>query len=183
MFERGVQREENEGRVNVGEHEDDGEGAVEEEADGLAGDVEVLKKTVEDAVGAEDGLPGIASDEVADPQRNDNKLIEKLLAYTSVERHVVGKGIAKEERKEHDAGGDARSAEEDFDVHGILKKFGVILEIPLVDKEAVANEPEAVGEHESVGKEKEKGDPEEGRGGDDGFVEARVHGHQAEIRK
>ena len=61
-------------------------------------------------------------------------------------------------------------------VDGILEELGVILEIPLVDDDAVANEPEAVGEHQGVGQEEEKADPEKRWGGDDGFVEARVHG-------
>ena len=56
-----------------------------------------------------------------------------------------------------------------------MEELGVILEIPLVDDDAVADEPEAVGKHERVGKKKEEADPEERWEGDDGFVEAGVH--------
>ncbi len=46
VFERGVERKEDERRVNVREHENDGEGAVEEKANWLFGDVKVLEEAV-----------------------------------------------------------------------------------------------------------------------------------------
>ena len=88
--------------------EDDGEGAVEEKTDGSAGDVEVLEEAVEDAVGAENGFPGVAADEIADPERNDDELIEKIFANARVEGHEVGERIAEREREQRDAGGDAQ---------------------------------------------------------------------------
>ena len=176
VFEGSVQREKNERRVDVRESEDDRERAIEKKTDGSAGDVEVLQEAVEDAVGAENGFPGVAADEIADPERDDDKLIEKIFANARVEGHEVGERIAEQEREQRDAGGDASSAEKNFGVDGIMEELGIVLEIPLVDDDAVANEPEAVGEHEGVREKKEKRDPEKGRGGDDGFVGARVHG-------
>src|SRR6202023_2470874 len=49
VLEGGVNGKENKGRVDVREHEDDGKGAVEKEADGFVRDVEILEKTVQHA--------------------------------------------------------------------------------------------------------------------------------------
>jgi hypothetical protein len=103
-------------------------------------------------------------------------LIEQVFADACVEGHVVREGIAEEDGEQRDGSGDARGAQKNFDVDGIVEELGVILKIPFVDDEAVANEPEAVGEHEGVGNEKEKRDPGKGREGDGEFVEAGVHG-------
>ena len=172
VFEGGVEGKEDEGRVDVSEHEDDGEGTVEEKADGFPGDVKVLEEAVEDALGSEDGFPGIAADEIANPERNDDELIEKIFAGAGVKGHEVGQRIPEEEGEKGDTGGDAHGAEEHFDVDGILEELGVILEIPFVDEEAIPNQPEAVSKHQGVRQEEEKADPEEGRGGDDCFVGA-----------
>ena len=47
-------------------------------------DVQVLEKAVEDSVAAEDGFPGVAADEIADPQRNDDQLIEQFFAWAGL---------------------------------------------------------------------------------------------------
>jgi len=93
VFERSIERQEDERRVDVREGEDNGEGAVEEEADWLVGDVEILQKAVEDAVGAENGFPGLPADEIADRQRNNDQLVEKFFARTGVKGHVVGERV------------------------------------------------------------------------------------------
>src|SRR4029077_11672355 len=55
VFERVVDGEEDEGCVNVREHENDGKRTVEEVADRFVSDAEILEKTVEGAVAAENG--------------------------------------------------------------------------------------------------------------------------------
>ena len=77
--------------------ENDGEGAIEEKANRLLSDVKVLEEAVEDAVRAQDGFPGVTADEIADPEGNDDELIEKIFANAGVKRHVIGEGIAEEE--------------------------------------------------------------------------------------
>ncbi len=93
----------------------------------------------------------------------------------ALERKIVGQGITEQQGTERDGGGDAHAAEEDFDVNGIGDEGAVIVESPLMDDEAVADQPETVGEHERVGEEQEKADPEQRRQRDDRFVGARVH--------
>jgi hypothetical protein len=175
VFERSVQRKEDKRRVDVGEHEDDGEGAVEKEADGLFGDVKILEKTVENAVGAENGFPGVSANEIADPERNDDELIEELPPGAGFEGHEIGQRIAEEQGEEGDTRGDAHGAEKDFEINGIMEELGVVLKIPFVNEEAIANEPETVGEHQGIRKKKEQADPQEWRQGDDRFVGTGVH--------
>jgi len=137
--------------------------------------VKVLEKAVEDAFGTENGFPGIATDEVAHPEGNDDELIEEFLAQTSMKGHVVGERIAEKQREECNACGDAHRAEEHFDVDRILKQLGVVLQIPFVNDGAIVQEPETVRKHKRVGQKKKETNPEEGREGNDRFVGARVH--------
>ena len=85
MLEGGIDRKENERCVDVREHEDDGERAIQEEADGFVRDVQVLQKAVQHAVASENGFPGVTADEIADPKRYDNELIEEFFSRASVE--------------------------------------------------------------------------------------------------
>ena len=103
----------------MSEDEDDGEGTVKEVADGRVSDVEILQEAVEDAVAAKNGFPGVAADEVANPERDNHELIEKLFARAGMEREVIGERVSEEEGTEHNASGDAHGAEEDFGVEGI----------------------------------------------------------------
>ncbi len=127
MFEGSVERKKDEGRVDVCEHENNGEGTVQEETDGFVGDVKILQEAVEHSFGTEDGLPGIAADEIADPQGNDDELVEKVLANAGVERHEIRDGVAEQQRKQSYSGGDTHGAEKNLRVDGLLKKFGVVL--------------------------------------------------------
>ena len=145
------------------EHEDDGEGAVEQEADRRVGDVEILQEAVEDAVAAEDCFPGVAANEIADPERDDDELIEEFFACACMERQVVGERIAEQQGTESDGGGDAHACGKGLRRRRDCDEVAVIVEIPLMNDEAVAHEPEAVGEHEGVGEEQEKADPEQRR--------------------
>src|SRR5882762_9004436 len=97
MLERSVDGKKDERRVDVREHEDNGEGTVQKKADGFARDVQILEKAVEHAIAAEDGFPGIATNEVAHPQRHDHKLIQEFLARTGVEGEIVRERVAEEQ--------------------------------------------------------------------------------------
>src|SRR6267154_179781 len=97
MLERGVDGKKNEWRVDVREHENNGEGAVEKKADRFAREVQILEKAIEDAIAAQDGFPGIAANEVAHPQRHNYKLIQEFLARTGVKGEIVRERIAEEE--------------------------------------------------------------------------------------
>jgi hypothetical protein len=154
----------------VSEHEDDGEGAIQKEANGLVREVEVLEKAVENAVGAENGFPCVAANEIADPQGNDDELIEEFFTAASVEGKIVGERIAEKKRENGDRSGDTHGAKENFEIDGVFEKGGVILEIPVVDDDSVLDGPQAVNEHEGVRKKKEGGNPEERRDGDEEFV-------------
>ncbi len=125
MFERGVNGQKDEGRVNVREHQDDSEGAVEKETDWdqrdvvdmkemqkgrmmlekflepeqAAGDVSELQDSVEHAVAAKDGLPGVAADKIAGPERNDYELVEQIFPFGGVERQVIRERVAQKERE------------------------------------------------------------------------------------
>jgi hypothetical protein len=119
VFKRGVDGEENEWCVDVREHEDYCERAVEKKADRFVSDVRVLKEAVEDAFAAENCFPCVAANEIANPERHDDELIEQFFARARMKREVIGKRIAEKQRTEHHGGGDAHGAEEDFGVQGI----------------------------------------------------------------
>src|SRR6266403_644227 len=116
MLERGVDGKKNEWRVDVREHEDNGERTVQKEADRFAREVQILEKAVEHAIAAQDGFPCIAANEVADPQRHDHQLIQEFLARTGVEGEVVRKRIAEEQRAECHGTGNARGAQKNLKV-------------------------------------------------------------------
>src|SRR5271157_545294 len=90
VFEGGVNRKEDERRVNVGEHEDNGERTVQQKADGLVSDMRVLEEAVEDSFAAQNCFPGVAADQIADPERDDDELIEQFFACAGMKREVVG---------------------------------------------------------------------------------------------
>jgi len=161
VLEGGVDGEKNERRVNVREHEDDGEGTVEEERDRFVGEMKILEEAVEDAFAAENGFPGVAADEIADPQGNDDKLVEQFLAGAGMKRKVVGERVAEEQGAEGHRCGDAHGAQEDFEIDGLREESFVIVQVPLVDEETVFDGPEAVREHQRVGEQEEEADPEE----------------------
>src|SRR6267142_3489551 len=100
MLERSVDGKKDERRVDVREHENNGEGTVEKKADRFAREVQILEKAVEHAIAAQDGFPSVTANEVADPQRYDHELIQEFLARTSVEGEVVRERIAEEQRAE-----------------------------------------------------------------------------------
>ena len=62
----------------MGEGQHDRERAVEQKIQRMLGQVDVLQKRIEHAVAAEDRLPCVGTDQVADPERNDHELIEKV---------------------------------------------------------------------------------------------------------
>src|SRR5260370_10323109 len=142
MFERSVNGKKNERRVNVRQQKHDGERAVKEKANRPVGEMEVLKKAVQHAVAAENGLPGVTAHQIADPQGHDHKLIEKFLAR--VESQVVREGIAEQKRTKRDGSGDAHGAEKHFSVERIREESFVIAPIPLVNDNALGNGPKTV---------------------------------------
>jgi len=75
VFERSVDGEKDERSIDVGEHQNDREGAVKESGNWFVRDVQILQSAVQNAVRAEDGLPCISADEITDPKRNDHELI------------------------------------------------------------------------------------------------------------
>jgi len=172
IFKGGVNRKKNERCVDVREHQNDREWTVEEKFEWRVGDVKILQRAVENAVAAENGFPGVAADEVADPERDDDELIEKFFASPGAEGKIVRERIAEEEREKSDGGSNAHGAKENLKIDGIGEKSFVVLEIPVVNEEAIADEPETVGEHQAVGKEEEKAYPDERRERGQRFVGA-----------
>src|SRR5437588_4998874 len=111
------------------------------------GDVEILQEAVEDSITAENWFPGVAADEITDPERDDDELVEEFLARAGLERQKIGERISEKYGKHGDRGSDANGAEKDLYVERIFEECGVILEIPVMDDEPVADGPEAVKEH------------------------------------
>ena len=120
VFERRVDGKKNKRRVDVREHENYGERAVEKNADGFVRDVQILQEAIEDAVAAENGFPGVAANEIADPQRDDDELVEQFFARAGVEGEEIRERVAEQERKKGHGGGDAHGAQEDLDVKRIV---------------------------------------------------------------
>jgi hypothetical protein len=119
VLERGIDGKEYERRIDVREHEDHSEGAVEKETDGFVGDVEILEKTVEHAVAAENGFPGVAAYQIADPERDNHELVEEFLARAGVEGKIVRERIAEKKGAEGHGSSDARGAQENLEVERI----------------------------------------------------------------
>src|SRR4029077_1630424 len=160
MLQRRIDGKKNKRRIDVRKHQDHGEGTVEKEADRFARDVQILQQAVKHAVAAKNGLPGVAANKIADPQRYDHQLIQKFLARTCVERKIVGKRVAEKEGAKSHRSGDARSAQENLNVKRIAEQRAIVLKIPLMHKRAIANKPETVREHECVRQQKKKADPQ-----------------------
>src|SRR5882762_3987723 len=116
MFKRRVDGKKDERRVDVREHENNGEGTVQKKADRFARDVKILEQAVQHSVAAQDCFPGVAANEVADPQRHDHELIQEFLARTSVEGEVVREWVAEEQRAECHGTGNARGAQKNLKV-------------------------------------------------------------------
>jgi len=89
-----------------------------------------------------------------------------------VKRQVVGERVAEQDRQDRDGRGDSHRAEKNFDVERIGDELVIVLEVPLVNEEAVAHEPEAMREHQRVGKQQKQADPQKGRRGDQRLVGA-----------
>ena len=138
-------------------------------------DVEILQKAVEDAVAAENCFPGVATHQIADPERNDDQLVEKFFARACVERQEIRQRISEKYRKKCNSGGDACGAKEDLDVEWIPEQREVVVEIPMIEDDAVSDSPEAVQKHEQVRKKKKERHPENRREGDEEFVSAGIH--------
>src|SRR6267154_4138150 len=119
MLKRGVYGKKNEWRVDVREHENNGEWAIEKKVDRFAREVQILEQAVEHAIAAQDCFPGVTANEVADPQRHDHKLIQEFLARTRVEGEVVRERIAEEQRAECHGTSNARGAQKNLKVWGI----------------------------------------------------------------
>ena len=47
-------------------------------------DVKILEEAIEDSVAAENGFPCVTTNEIADPQRDDDQLVEKFFARTGL---------------------------------------------------------------------------------------------------
>jgi len=175
VLERSVDGKKDKGRVDVREHEDDGERAVEQSGQRLVCDVEILQEAVQHTVCTKDGFPRVTADEIADPQWDDHELVEKFFARAGVEGEEIRERKAEKERKNCDRSRDAHGAEKDRGVQRIFEELGILVEIPVVDDYAVLGEPKGVGEHQGVRDEKEEHDPKERRERDGEFVEAGVH--------
>ena len=92
-----------------------------------------------------------------------------------MKRHVIGERIPEQERQNSHAGGNSHGTKKDFDIDRVVKEFCVVLQIPVMDKNAVLYFPEAVSQHQTVRKEKEERHPGEGWKRDKKSVGSRVH--------
>jgi hypothetical protein len=108
--------------------------------------VEILERAVEDAVGAENSFPSVTTNEITDPERDNDKLIEELFARAGVEGKKVRQRKAEKERKKCNESGDAQRAEEDRGVQRIFEELEILVERPIVNDGAVLRDPEGVGE-------------------------------------
>ena len=70
-------------------------------------------------------------------------------------------------------------AEQHLDVKRVLEKGGVVVEIPVMDDDAVADRPETVQKHQQVGKKKEQRNPQDWGKRDQDFISSRVHKYRS----
>jgi hypothetical protein len=87
-------------------------------------------------------------------------LIEKFLARAGVEREVIGKRIAEQQREEHYGRGDAHGAEQDFKIDRIGNERVKVSQVPLMHNHALSHRPEAVSEHKSIRQQQKEPYPE-----------------------
>ena len=76
VLERRIDRQKCERRVDVGERQHHGKRAIEQKLQRMLREVHILQQRVQHAVAAQDRFPGIGAHQIADPQRNDDQLIE-----------------------------------------------------------------------------------------------------------
>src|SRR5205085_1658824 len=141
VFERGVNGQKDKRRVDMREHKHDGERAIKKKTNGSGRDRKKWQKAIKHAVAAKDGFPGVAADQIADPQRHDHELIKELLALPGVKSQIVSKRIAEKERTDRDRSRDAHGAEEHFGVNRIAEESFIIAQIPMVNDHAFAHCP------------------------------------------
>src|ERR1700735_3692499 len=111
VFQRRVDRQESEWRVDVCQRENDRERAVEKKLNRTVSDVQILQKSIEHTFAAQNGFPSVTADKVAGPQRNNYELVEQIFAFCRVKRKVVGERIAKQKGQECDRARDSDRAE------------------------------------------------------------------------
>src|SRR5215472_16296365 len=176
MLERRINGQDGEWRVDVRQGQHHGERAVEQELERMLGQMRILQQRVENAVAAENRLPRVSANQVADPEGDDDQLVEKILTLSCAEREIVGKRITQHQGKQHDPGRNPHRSKQRLEVDADVQQLAVVLESPGVnDLLAGGHRPEAVTKHQRVWSQQKHPDPGERRYCNRGLVGAGEH--------
>lgn len=80
VFERRIDRQNREWRIDMSERQHYGERAVQQEIQWMAGQVHILQQSVEDPVTSQDRFPRVGTNQIADPQRDDHQLVQQIFS-------------------------------------------------------------------------------------------------------
>src|SRR5438552_3848289 len=69
--------------------------AVKKKTERMMSYVKILQQGVQNAVAAENCLPGIGPHQIAHPEGNDHQLIEQVFALARIKRKIVGERISE----------------------------------------------------------------------------------------
>src|SRR4051812_9507933 len=106
-----IDRKEGERGIDVGKRKYHSERAVQQELQWMLSQVQVLQRGIKHTVGPEDSFPGVGADKIADPEWDDQKLVEQVLFCASVKAQQVRDRVSQAKRENHDAGGDPGGAQ------------------------------------------------------------------------
>jgi hypothetical protein len=151
--QRAIDRQDGERQQEVGQRDHHGARVVDEDRQRLAHDPEPQQGGIQDAILAEDALPGIDLDQVAAEQRQQGDKQERRAEASSLEADQVGEGKGdgrgQDRRRQCDPQGDGDDA-------GILLPgLHVVIEREVGHQPHPLLAPEAHGEEEGYGRDEQ----------------------------
>ncbi len=121
MFQRRVNRQNRERRIDVRKRQHHGKRTVEKKIERMLGQVHILQQRVEHAIGTENRLPRIRPHQIANPQRNNHHLIQQIFSFAGVERQKIRQRISQQQRKQHHSRRNPHRAQQRLPVHRFLE--------------------------------------------------------------
>ncbi len=175
MLQGRVNRQEGEWRIDVRQCEYNRERTVKQEPRRRVRDVQVLQQRVHHSVAAKDGLPRVGAHQVANPKRDDHKLIKQFFALR-IKRNVIRQRIPQQQGQQRNPARDPHRPQQYLGVHRHMHQVLIILQSPVVhDGLPTLHTPEAVAEEQKIGRKQERADPNNRRQSDSRLVGARKH--------
>ena len=151
FLERGIEGQRGEREVDVDQDDEDGEIVVDEQRGRVLDDAGGHQELVERPFLAKDGLPGVHTEQIARPERNDHRQQHGSLEAPA---HIPDQEIRERQRDRQARRGHRRCHHEGLDegpdVGRLIEEPRVVAEVPLTDQiEVVVRPPEAEDQHDA----------------------------------